>query len=94
MENSKRFPYVIPSSAETGEGLEAFLQTIDDKLSANYQLISVKIPFENGKEYAWLHQNAQIQSVEKYDNYQIVYAKINNVNLAKLSSRIKIKLLS
>ena len=92
-ENAKRFPYIIPTSAVSGEGCEAFLQALDDKISQHYQLIEVKIPSENGKELAWIHQNAQVQSIENHDNYQLVYAKIDNVNLAKLNNRMKIKIL-
>ena len=93
-ENAKRFSYVIPTSAVSGEGCERFLQVLDDKLSRHHQSIMVKIPSADGKELAWLHQNAQVQSVENHDDYQLVCAKIDKVNLAKLNARVKIKLIS
>lgn len=93
-ENAKRFSYIIPTSAISGEGCERFLQVLDDKLSRNHQIIMVKIPSSEGKELAWLHQNAQVQSVENHDEYQLVCAKIDKVNLAKLNARGKIKLIS
>lgn len=93
-EKAKRFSYIIPTSAVSGEGCNQFLKILDEKLSEHNQLISVKIPSENGKELAWLHQHSQIQSIENHDDYQLVYTKIDKVNMAKLSSRVKIKLIS
>lgn len=92
--NAKRFSYIIPTSAITKEGCDKFLQMVDNKLSSTYQQISVKIPSENGKELAWLHQNALVLSVENHDNYQLVLAKIDDVNLAKLNNRMEVKLLN
>ncbi len=92
-ETAKRFSYIIPSSAVSGEGRAKFLSAIDDKLSSRHKLISVKIPSEDGKELAWLYKNAQVQTIENHDSYQLIYAKIDSVNLAKLSNRVKIKLI-
>ena len=93
-ENAKRNANIIPTSAVSGEGCKRFLQTLDDKLSQHHQMIMVKIPSSDGKELAWLHQNAHVLSIENHDDYQLVYAKIDKVNMAKLNARMKINLIS
>ena len=91
--NAQRSENIIPVSAKTGEGCPQFLELIDAKLSSKHQLISVKIPSSDGKELSWLYKNSEVQTVENHNEYQLVYTKIDDINMAKLNQRVKIKLI-
>lgn len=93
-ENAKRNSCIIPVSALSGEGCEAFLKAIDDKLSENHKLIEVKIPSSDGKLIAWLYKNAEVLSAENHDEQQILRVKIDSLGAAKLSGKVQIKFLS
>lgn len=93
-ENAKRSSYIIPASALSGEGCEAFLKAIDDKLSENHKIIEVKIPASDGKQIAWLYKNAEVLSAKNQEDQQILKVKIDSLGLAKLSGKAQIKLLS
>lgn len=91
--NAQRSENIMPVSAKTGEGCSQFLKLIDEKLSSKHQLISVKIPSSDGKELSWLYKNSEVQTIENHNEYQLVYTKIDDINMAKLNQRVKIKLI-
>ncbi len=91
--NAQRSENIMPVSAKTGEGCSQFLKLIDEKLSSKHQLISVKIPSSDGKELSWLYKNSEVQNIENHNEYQLVYTKIDDINMAKLNQRVKIKLI-
>ena len=93
-ENAKRSSYIIPASALSGEGCEAFLKAVDDKLSENHKIIEVKLPASDGKQIAWLYKNAEVLSAKNQEDQQILKVKIDSLGLAKLSGKAQIKLLS
>jgi GTP-binding protein HflX len=47
-------------SAVTGDGIAELLEKIDEVLSENEQVITIKIPAAEGKKLAWLHQHGRI----------------------------------
>jgi GTP-binding protein HflX len=49
-------------SAETGEGLEALLQTIEDRLAAARITLDLTIDASDGAGISWLHRNAEVLS--------------------------------
>lgn len=93
-ENAQRCNYIIPTSAVSGEGCEAFLKAIDEKLSAKHKIIEIKVPSEDGKTIAWLYKNGEVLSVQNKEENQILKVKIDNLGLAKLSGKTAVKLLS
>lgn len=53
-------PYMAPVSAVSGEGCAEFLQLIDDKLSADYDVIELEVGASNGKLIAWIYDNTEV----------------------------------
>jgi len=49
-------------SAETGEGVEALLQTIEDRLAAARITLDLTIDASDGAGISWLHRNAEVLS--------------------------------
>ena len=90
--NAKRFSNIIATSAQTGEGADAFLQMLDKKLSAKEKMIEVKIPSSAGKDIAWIYKNSEVISIENKEEYQLIRAKISPVNQEKLNKKYKIKI--
>lgn len=93
-ENARRSPAIIPVSAISGEGCNAFLKAIDEKLSEDHKLAEIKIHCSNGQMIAWLYDNSEVLSVKNQSESQVFKVKINNLNLSKLSAQTQIKLLS
>lgn len=53
-------PYMAPVSAVSGEGCAEFLQLIDDKLSADYDVMELEVGASNGKLIAWIYDNTEV----------------------------------
>jgi GTP-binding protein HflX len=54
-------------SAETGEGVDALLQTIEDRLAAARITLDLTIDAADGAGISWLHRNAEMLSKELND---------------------------
>jgi GTPase len=57
----------FPVSAETGEGVEALLQAIEDRLAAARITLDLTIDAADGAGISWLHRNAEVLSKELND---------------------------
>ncbi len=78
----------VLTSAVSGEGREAFLQMIDDKLSENSLSQQLTISAADGKTLSWLHANAQICSKELIEDKIRLNIKISPSKWAQLKSRL------
>lgn len=59
----------MPVSAQTGEGLDALLALIEEKLSHTNQVLTVTLSHPvDGKAYSWLHANTEVLAREDFDN--------------------------
>jgi GTP-binding protein HflX len=54
-------------SAETGEGVGALLQTIEDRLAAARITLDLSIDAADGAGISWLHRNAEVLAKELHD---------------------------
>src|SRR5581483_2946339 len=54
-------------SAETGEGIEALLAAIEDRLAATRTTLNLSIDASDGAGISWLHRNAEVLSKELHD---------------------------
>ncbi len=78
----------VLTSAVSGEGREAFLQMIDDKLSENSLPQQLTISAADGKTLSWLHANAQICAKELIEDKIRLNIKISPSKWAQLKSRL------
>ena len=51
-------------SAETGEGIEALLTAIEDRLAAARMTLDLSIDASDGAGISWLHRNAEVLNKE------------------------------
>lgn len=93
IENAKRNPNLAALSAVTGEGTEAFLKQIEEKLAAGHKIIEIKVNASNGKLLAWLHQNTDVLSSDLKNEQIILQVKADKTTLAKLESQTEFKTL-
>ena len=61
-------PLRLALSAETGEGVGALLDLIEETLTAAHETITILLPASDGAARAWLHQRAEI--IEEIINEQ------------------------
>jgi GTPase len=54
-------------SAETGEGVEALLQAIEDRLAAARITLDLSIDAADGAGISWLHRNAEVLAKDLHD---------------------------
>lgn len=57
--------HILPISAQTGQGVDHLLTTIDEFLSRNWTQLSYKIPVSDGKALAWLYQHAEVLETQE-----------------------------
>lgn len=80
--------YMAPVSAISGEGCRDFLQLIDDKLSADYDIIELEVGASNGKLIAWIYDNTEVLgNVIKEDRIRFKI-KLNVVANSKLQKML------
>lgn len=58
-------PTAVPCSAATGDGVDALLALVEDRLNRDRAVFRVQIPVEEGELVAWLHRNTEV--VERID---------------------------
>jgi GTPase len=54
-------------SAETGEGIEALLVAIEERLAASRTTLNLSIDASDGAGISWLHRNAEVLNKELHD---------------------------
>lgn len=87
-EISARNGNLIPTSAQTGEGMPQFLNKIEEKLSRRYLTEKVRIPVPDGKTIAWLHQNAEVLKEEFRNETAVMTIKISAADFSRLQSKL------
>ena len=60
VEQVNRAPSQLPISAATGEGVEALLAEIDNRLAAAWQIVEYRLPHGQGGNIAWLYAHGQV----------------------------------
>jgi GTP-binding protein HflX len=84
-----REPYLapkgaVPLSAITGEGCDALLELIDEKLST--ELLATHhytIPYANGRAIAWLYANGQVMHHEEQETNAHYEVRLSAANAAR-----------
>lgn len=92
-ESAKRNPQIIPISAITGQGTKAFLNIIDEKLSANYDSVEVCINAADGRLLSWIYDNADVLDSKNKKDQIILRLRADAATLSKLKTQTPIKTL-
>lgn len=79
---------VLGVSALTGEGTQAFLQLVENKLSSAHLQTQIKIPTADGRLIAWIYANSEVLNSQVKGETLWLDIKIDSVNLAKLDAKL------
>lgn len=74
LNQARRNRDMVPMSALTGEGAQAFLEAVDRKLSARREVIDVDIPVEDGAAISWLYAHGEV--VERRDDERHAHMRV------------------
>lgn len=80
---------IILTSAFTGEGCQNLLEKIEEKLTSDELKYEIRLPINDGRFSAWLHQNSRVISVENTEEYNTLTVRINNKELARLAKMVE-----
>ena len=64
----------VPVSAITGEGCEAFLDVVAERLAEGFEVFNIKIDHADGRRLAWLYQNGEI--IDRNDTEATISVKV------------------
>jgi GTP-binding protein HflX len=85
---NKKSLSTVAVSAVTGEGISALLQMIEDKLSADFAVTTVKVAAADGALLAWIYANAQVLSQSEKGEQITLKLKISTANLSRLNNKL------
>lgn len=80
---------IILTSAFTGEGCQNLLEKIEEKLTSDELKYEIRLPINDGRFSAWLHQNSKVISVENTEEYNTLTVRISNKELARLAKMVE-----
>lgn len=81
LQKSARHPNEWPICAQTGEGLEALLLAIQNRLTAGYKQIDIKIPISDGKAVALAYRKGQVISRVDRNTFIKMSVLVNPIDL-------------
>ena len=64
-------------SAETGEGIEALLIAIEERLAATRTTLDLSIDAADGAGISWLHRNAEVLAKELRDGHYDMTVRVD-----------------
>ena len=64
-------------SAQTGEGIEALLAAIEERLAATRMTLDLTIDASDGAGISWLHRNSEILNKEFYDGRYAMTVRVD-----------------
>ena len=83
-----QWPGALPISAKTGDGLEALLDAIREKLSGVQRPLRAEIPYAQGALISMLHKDAKVISEEYTDTGTVVTAMADDELFGRLSAKL------
>ncbi len=81
---SERQEGKILMSAVTGTGVETFLEAVENKLTENQKILSVRIPSEDGASLSWIYRHGTVLERSEEDEAVILDVKFSPENLGRL----------
>jgi GTPase len=64
-------------SAHTGEGLDALLSAIEDRLAAKRTTLDLSIDAADGAGISWLHRNSEVLNKELHDGHFAMTVRVD-----------------
>jgi len=77
----------VPVSARTGEGCEALLATLDERLSRDAEIVDVALAPTEGATLAWLYDHGEIMAREDGTDGVHLRVRLSSANAARLARR-------
>lgn len=77
---------VCAISAKTGQGVDALLQKIAEKLSRNHRTDTVNLPASDGKRLAWLHENGRVLDSQQHADGLTLAVQMSNRNWGRFAA--------
>jgi len=78
-------PGSVAVSAATGEGIEAFLRTLGDRLRALTTVVELMIPFDRGDVIASVHREGEVVSTTESPDGMKVRARLSDASAGRLA---------
>jgi GTP-binding protein HflX len=78
-------PGSVAVSAATGEGIEAFLRTLGDRLRALTTIVELMVPFDRGDVLASVHREGEVVSTTESPDGMKVRARLSDASAGRLA---------
>ncbi|MBO6827750.1 MAG: GTPase HflX [Sneathiella sp.] len=75
---------LLMMSAVTGEGVESFLQTVEDMITRNQKNLIVEVPTTDGASLSWIYRNGTVIERTDGEDKVILEVKFTPENLGRL----------
>jgi GTP-binding protein HflX len=75
----------VALSARTGDGIEAFLRTLSDRLRALAHVVELVIPYERGDVLAAVHREGEVVSTSETEDGLRVRARLDDAATGRLA---------
>lgn len=86
---AKNAAFCIAVSAQTGEGITALSEAIEQRCTENWHTLTVNIPHDNGAAFAWLHQHGKILKSTAYQKHTRLTVQLSPQNLKRWESGVE-----
>jgi GTP-binding protein HflX len=82
-----RSPAAVPISAVTGEGLDALVRLLDERITAGREVVDVTLNSSDGAAIAWLYRNGEVLSRNDADGATRLKVSLDPANRARFEHR-------
>jgi GTPase len=84
---AERDDKLVPLSAVTGEGAEAFLKRLDEVLAESQKILNLSVPLSDGAALAWLYQHGDVLDRVDDDECANLRVGLDEANAARFAQR-------
>ncbi|MGE5476154.1 MAG: GTPase HflX [Bacteroidales bacterium] len=87
LNQARRRPLAIPVSAMTGEGVEALLACLDERLSQGRETLDVELPLTDGATISWLYRHGEVTERRDDDTTAHMRVRLDPVDAQRFQQR-------
>lgn len=84
---ARRNDGAVPISAATGEGCNALLSIIDERVDGDRRVVDLNVPLTDGAAIAWLYQNGDVVSRRDDEELAHLSVRLADADLGRFRSR-------